>query len=197
MKESVSRDQAIASTKDLLKHSYEGAIESDKAMCSLLIAFPEGVIPEFASDGSLKSIALVPSDSSYIRELLNEATESAIAFDAVLAWASAHLVNRGSIPDKKVRAFVAAYLLQKKMRPSKAGRRSIEAGHQLRHALLRYAVAQLEGMGFTATRNDASKHRDSACDIVAEAMVELRFTPQSFKEIKEILPRGDRVGFSS
>ncbi len=196
MKKAIPREQALASTKDLLEHGYRVAMQSDKAMGSLLIAFPKGVIPTFERDGSLKSVALVPDGSGHIHKLLSEANESVNAFDAVLAWASAHLVNSGSIPDKDVRAFVAAHLLDKKKRPTKGGRRSREARHQQRHALLRHAVAQLEGMGFTATRGDASDHQDSACDIVAEAMAQLRFSPQSFNHIKEILSSGDRVGFS-
>ncbi len=196
MNKAILREQALASTKDLLEHRYRMAIESDKLMGSLIIAFPKGAIPAFTPDGSLASVALVPDESSNILKLLSEASESAYAFDAVLAWASAHLVNSRSIPDKDVCSFVVTYLLGKKVKPTKCGRPSKTAGHQQRYALLRYAVAQLELLGFKPTRNDESKHRDSGCDIVAEVMAELRFAPASFKEIKKILSHGDRVGFS-
>jgi hypothetical protein len=196
MNKTVTHEQAVASAKDFLEHRYPAAKNADKTLGSLIAAFPKGVIPEFEPDGALRRISLVPDNSDGIRNLLSEARVSADAYDAVIAWASAHLFNNGTIPDENVQKFISSHLLGAKKRPSKLGRKGAETGYKCRHALLRLAVSQVESMGFLLTRGENPENRDNACEIVAEAMAALRFTPQSLDHIERIIRLGDRAGFS-
>lgn len=195
MTSSISREEALARTKAFLENEYPKATHSDLLAGHLARAFPQGVIPEFDDEGHLKRISLSPEDPDYIVSLISQAKGSVDAFDAVLVWAAAQLMHKRTIQSHEARAFIIDYLSGTKKRPSKRGRRSTATAHQLRHATLCLAISHLEEWGFKVSRNDEAEHRESGCDIVAEAMAELRFRPQSFKEISRIAAGSDRVRF--
>jgi hypothetical protein len=192
--EQISRAEALAKSTNLLREEYKIAKLSDITMGSLLVAFPKGFVSEFDQNGDLMRILISPEDMQHVHNLLADAKKSQKAYDALVAWAAAQLLNKRSIPNRDVERFLISHLLGRNTRPAKMGRPTKESGYMYRHATLRLAVAELEREGFKKTRGDTTNHRISACDIVAEAMVALRFTPQSYDEIEKILRDGDQVG---
>jgi len=189
-----SREEALAKTIDFLRDEYPRAKKSDVTAGSLLVAFPKGFVPDFDDDGRLLAISIVPEDPQDVYNLLKEVEYSRVAYDALVAWASAQLLANSSIPNRDVAQFLVSHLLGSNTRPTKRGRYTKNVSKNFQYAILRCAVALLEREGFKTTRNQATVHRNSACDIVAEAMAVLGFIPQSFGEIKAILGSGDRVG---
>jgi hypothetical protein len=194
MNEQISRAQAQAKTIEFLRDEYRIAKKSDVTMGNLSVAFPQGFIPYFDDDGDLISISISPESPQHVCDLLKEVETSTAAFNALIAWSAAQLLVTRSIPNRDVERFLISYLVGVKKVPTKLGRRNKKAAKNYQHAVLRLAVAELEREGFKPTRNDDTNHKNSACDIVAEAMAALRFTPQSFREIKRIIGSGPRVG---
>lgn len=196
MNEKISNAEALAKTTDSLRESYPRAKNSDVTLGSLLVAFPNGCVPDFDNDGSLISISIVPENPHHVCDLLEKVGGSKEAYDALVAWAAAQLLNKRSIPNRDVELFLISHLLGEKTRPTKTGRPTQKAGKNYQHAALRLAVSELEREGFIKTRNVDSKHRKSACDIVAKAMADLGFIPRTCKEIEKILRHGDRAVIS-
>lgn len=194
MSEQISRAEALAKSTNLLREEYKTAENSDTIMGSLLVAFPKGFVPEFDQNGDLIRIFISQEDMQDVQNLLVGAKKSQEDYDALIAWAAAQLLNKRFIPNRDVERFLISHLLGRNTRPTKMGRPTKESGNMYRHATLRLAVAELEREGFSKSRNDATEHQNTACDIVAEAMVALGFIPSTYKEIEKILRNGDRVG---
>jgi hypothetical protein len=192
--EQLTRAEALEKSTNFLKDEYERAKNSDRTFGSLLVAFPNGCIPEFDDDGNLFKIAIVPEDPQDICKILEDSKNTKVAYDAVIAWAAAQLMAKRIIPNREVELFLISHLLGESKIPSKPGRPSKKSKNMYQHAALRLAVAELERVGFTKTRGEETDHQNSACDIVAEAMVALRFRPHTYEHIEEILRNGDRVG---
>ncbi len=196
MNTKISGEEALKKTTEILRKMYPAAKNSDATMGSLLVAFPNGFIPDFTIEGELKSISLSPEDPQHVYKLLDTAESLQEAYDALVVWAAAQLLCKKYIPNGDAQRFIASHLLDSSKRPKKSGRPSIPAKHRYRHSVICYAVSNLEREGFSPILNDAGKHSKIVCDIVADAMIELKFLPQSSGEIKKILDSGDRVGFS-
>jgi hypothetical protein len=192
--EQISRAEALEKSTNLLREEYKIAKLSDITMGSLLVAFPKGFVPEFDQNGDLIRIFISQEDMQDVQNLLVGAKKSQEDYDALVAWAAAQLLNKRIIPNREVERFLISHLLGRNTRPTKMGRPTKRSGYMYRHANLRLAVAEIEREGFKRTRNDEAEHRKSACDIVAEAMVALGYTPRSYKEIEKILSKDDRVG---
>jgi hypothetical protein len=191
------RQEAVDWAVEYLRDRYPEAKLQEKSMGALGLAYPKGFIPEHSRDGILKSVSIAPDSEAHVLSLLKEASSSQEAFDAVLAWASVELLKSNTISNRSISLFVSHYLIGNVSRPLSKGRPAKQNKHLLRHAGLRFVVANLEHRGFYATRNDGSTHRNSACDIVADAMVKLKCTPCTYRSIKAILSGGDRVHFNT
>lgn len=194
------RKQAlVAQTVQFLGEMLPKAKNMAVMSAGLSRAFPKGCVTKTDEDGYITGVGLVPDDTATIEELLADAGTSTEAFDAVLAWGYAHLLNSGHIPHGEAARFLALHFTGSKQRPSKQGRLGKEY-HADRDAILRLAVAKLEERGFKPNKNSQpssrTSDRTSACEIVAEAMQQLGRIPQSAKTIERIVRDGDRVHFS-
>lgn len=80
--------------------------------------------------------------------------------------------------------WLVKYLRDEIVQPKK------NTGRPRRNYRLKLAIAEcvteLIDKGLTATRNDATAVKESACDAVAQAMGQLRLYPQEFSEVKKI-----------
>lgn len=187
------RQEAVDWAVEQLRDSYREAELTEGSTGALSLAFPKGFIPDYTPDGKLRSVAIVPDSDANVLNLLKDASSSQIAFDAVLAWASVELLKSNTISNTNISLFVAHYLIGNVSRPKLIGRPAKQNKLLSRHACLRYVVAGIERRGFRPTKSEASQHSNSACDIVADAMVQLRFTPCTYSGIKAILYSGPRV----
>lgn len=192
------RVDALEQAIDYLAINYPRAKKMDGFGASLGRAFPKGFIPRVDDKGAIVALALVPDeDRSGLEDLLKRAERCPSAFDAVCAWVDGHLLSSGSIPEDPI-AFRAAKFVSASrfgMAPSFKRRKRNVNYYVCRYAVLRLAVSQVEAFGFKTNRSQASTHKNSACDIVAEAMVKLRFQPEQAKTIEKIARSGDRVHF--
>jgi len=118
-----------------------------------------------------------------IRRLVKISDKNMAAFDALCIHGAQCVSDDREIPFE-LREFVVAVLTGKQPRPSPIGRPKVNPA---RDALLFAVIFEVaEKFCLTPTRNDASGHEMSACDIVAEAMRELRHSPASYTALKEI-----------
>lgn len=192
------KQELVAKTAQFLGEMLPKARNMDAMSAGLSRAFPKGCVPRTDQDGYINGVALVPDDTATIEKLLAEADTCQGAFDAVLAWGYAHLLNSGHIPHVEAARFLALHFTGSKQRPSKRGRPSKEYQAN-RDAILRLVVAKVEERGYKPNKNDQpacrTGDRTSACEIVAEAMQQLGQIPQSAKTIERIVRAGDRVRF--
>lgn len=194
------RKQAlVAQTAQFLGEMLPKAKNMAPISAGLSRAFPKGCVPRTDEGGYVNGVAIVPDDMATIEELLADADTCTEAFDAVLAWGYAHLLNSGHIPHVEAARFLALHYTGSKKRPPKKRGRPPKIHQADRDAILRLAVAQLEAHGYKPNKNDESSHRTSgrtsACEIVAEAMKRLDQEGLSPKTIERIVRDGDRVQF--
>jgi hypothetical protein len=115
-----------------------------------------------------------------------------LAFEAA-SEAAADLLRQGLVPPAPLARFVADTLDGKRKRPRRRGPRA--GVLWTRDATVRWVLRRLVGLGFQATRNEASDHADSACDIVAEACAMRGEEPRSYEAVRRIwLGRRNVVG---
>lgn len=199
----MEKAEAVEWITEYLRDQYPRARSMDRHTEKLMLAFPHGLVdPKMDSEGELIGfVAVVPEDYDPT-ELLREAQGSKQHYDAALVLASYMLSTTGHVSHAGLRAFLTTHLQNPDKRPSgRRGRPSQEA-HSARYGVLRLAIAMLEKEGFGATRGKESLNRNSACDIVAEAMGKLsrceewraEDVPSSYDRIVDILKSGDRTG---
>ena len=105
-----------------------------------------------------------------------------------LRYAFASKILAGEPIPEDYRELAASFVIgENSGPPQKSGSKS----GRHRHAKIVSAVKMLCEYGMTATRNDASSNKDSACDAVAEALRELGLRPITFKGVKDIWGKRD------
>lgn len=119
---------------------------------------------------------------TYLDHLLAASDSDPISFDAVFRHAG-ELYRRGEWPVPQLRKFKYEVDSEERARPENRKPRNVEERDYF-IAIVIYEVHCL--FDVPLTRNDASEHRDSACDIVADAMRIIRKRPSSVDSIKRI-----------
>ncbi len=115
-------------------------------------------------------------------QIIKDARRDPDAFD-VLRFGAAQQISTGQTLPVQISLWIADFLLGKIERPAAtAGRHKSVGLHHQAFSL----VEMLVQCGFTATRNDASSHRNSACDLVAEAMAQHDRKPNSYSGVRSI-----------
>ena len=84
--------------------------------------------------------------------------------------------------------FAESVLLGELQRPRHSGKQKLD--YKYRDQGICYLVNGLLDKGFSATRNDATEHRNSACDLVAEAMRSANRKPDTYGQVKRIWLKG-------
>jgi hypothetical protein len=87
------RQEAPDWAVEYLQDRYPAAKAQEVSGSALGSAFPKGVIPNFSTNGILRSVGVVPDSDTHILKRLDEAHSSQSAFDDVLAWASVKLLR--------------------------------------------------------------------------------------------------------
>lgn len=117
------------------------------------------------------------------------AARDPVAWRSLAGIAALMLRNREDLPGP-VRDVAIAVLEGRLPCPALRGR---PPRRPLRDEAIAHLVADLaEGFGLAPTRNDASAHRSSACDIAAEALRALGRSPASYAAVKRIWLRHGR-----
>lgn len=117
--------------------------------------------------------------------LSRQAQQDQVAYDALALHATVIIADgRPLVPE--LRMFLIDVVQTKLVRPKRS--RGYKIDTYYRNQVIYWVIVALcEEFNLTATRNDeARKGQFSACDAVAEAMVAMRRTPQSYKHIKDI-----------
>ncbi|WP_457650365.1 hypothetical protein [Profundibacter sp.] len=121
--------------------------------------------------------------SASLRQLIKAADQNATIFDALCIHGAQNISNDTQMPTE-LRDFLVAVLTGKRPRPSRTGRPKVNSS---RDALIFAVILEVaEEFRLKPTRNDASTHQMSACDIVAEAMRQMRHSPSSYTALKKI-----------
>lgn len=117
--------------------------------------------------------------------LSRQAQRDQVAYDALALHATVMMADgRPLVPE--LRMFLIDVAQTKLVRPRRSPGYKIDTYYR-NHVIYWVIVALCEELNLTATRNDeARKGQFSACDAVAEAMVAMRRTPQSYKHVKDI-----------
>ncbi|MFN3280423.1 MAG: hypothetical protein ACK40I_01955 [Tabrizicola sp.] len=106
-----------------------------------------------------------------------------------LAGLAVHFLQEGHPLPAHIRDFVIEVLERRCPCPKVRGR---PAHAELRRRLICVMIAYIaETFQLRPTRNDISTHRDSACDIAAEAMASLGLTPSTYSGLKRIWQKRD------
>lgn len=106
-----------------------------------------------------------------------------------LAGLAVHFLREGNPLPPLILAFVIDVLERRCPCPTVRGR---PAHPELRRSLICVMIAYIaETFQLRPTRNDISAHRDSACDIAAEAMASLGLTPSTYSGLKRIWQKRD------
>lgn len=143
-----------------------------------IVAMPAGETSDFSEDAGRRDPYL-----TYLSHLLAASNSDLVSFDALVRHA-AELYRKGEWPVPQLRKFKDDVDLEERSRPGKDGRPKDVKEREYFIAVVIYEVHCI--FGVPPTRNDASDHRDSACDIVADAMTALRKRPSSFSRLKRI-----------
>lgn len=118
-----------------------------------------------------------------VRTRIKESADHLVVFDALCLHASLLIAQGFSLPDP-LRRFACDVLTSQRSHPRPT---SESIGMELRNGLLVELIERLSRTyGMRPTRNDATAGKLSACDIVAQAMAELRVGPSSYSSIKKI-----------
>lgn len=202
----MEKAEAVEWITEYLRVQYPRARRMDRHIEKLMLAFPHGLVdPRMDAEGELIGFGAVVPEDYDPTELLPEAQGSKQHYDAALVLASYMLSTTGQVSHAGLRAFLTTHLQNPDKRPTRTRGRPSHKAHAQRYALVRLAVAMLEGKGFRDTRGKESLHRNSACDIVAEAMGKLSKTsggwggessPSSYEQVVHILGSGERVDFN-
>ncbi|WP_156117819.1 hypothetical protein [Paracoccus sp. PAMC 22219] len=143
-----------------------------------IIARPTDKASDFSGDAVVQDPYL-----TYVLHLLATSSSDVTSFDSLFRHA-AELYRHGEWPVPILREFKDDVDFQERSRPYKDGRQKDVVEREYFISIVIYEVHRI--FNVPPTRNDASEHRDSACDIVAEAMTVLRTRPNSFPGVKRI-----------
>lgn len=117
-----------------------------------------------------------------LTRLLAACDSDSISFDTVFRHA-AEVYRHGEWPVPQLRKFKDAVDFKERARPGNSKPRNV----QERDYFIAIVIHEVHCIfGVPLTRNDASDHRDSACDIVAEAMTVIRKSPSSMDSMRRI-----------
>lgn len=101
---------------------------------------------------------------------------------------SAKILAGEQIPES-FRELAASFVLGEACSPPKKPGVK-DASHT--HKKIVSAIELLCEQGMKASRNDSSANTDSACDAVAEALVNLKLSPTTFRGVKDIWTKRDK-----
>lgn len=107
----------------------------------------------------------------------------------MLARAAALLLQKDQPLPPMMRDFVIEVLERRCPCPPTRGRPP--TSQTWRNVICLIVATLVERLGLPVTRNDASEHRMSACDILAEAFGALGLKPSSFASLKRIWQQRD------
>jgi hypothetical protein len=124
-----------------------------------------------------------PLDMSYLSELIGKADTDPLAFDVACSIVGRAVRQKTDLPED-VASFAADIITGERRKPKRRGKNA--GAYMFRDQAIVEFVELAMSYGFLATRNDASDHENSACDIVAEALKARGLSPKSYKQIKEI-----------
>jgi len=129
--------------------------------------------------------AIYLRDEKRSAQLLRDAETDWQAFN-VLRHGLALLLEHDKLEMRpEVRDWLSRYLRGEVSAPAGAGRKRNVGPHNV----IEFCVSMLVDQGMNAMRNDESKresHPESACDAVAEALVELDKKPTTYNAVKRI-----------
>lgn len=150
----------------------------DFDLVSVRQAFSAGLSPDGEARHSVQY-------NQMLLVLSRQAQRDQIAYDA-LAFHATIMISDGRPLVPELRMFLIDVAQAKLVRPKRS--RAHKSNTYYRNQVIYWVIEALcEKFNLTATRNDEVKGGHfSACDAVAEAMVAMRRTPQSFKHIKDI-----------
>jgi hypothetical protein len=129
-------------------------------------------------------------------ELIEQSLIDCVAFDAVILVAADFEYRRQPMPEPLL-GWVQE-VQRKRLRRPKMKRGKIPGRYFFRDVAIHQLLQEIVHLGFTATRNDETDHRDSACDIVADALKDIGdpneriIGADSIKDIWERLKNGGR-----
>jgi len=124
-----------------------------------------------------------PLDMSYVIELIGKADTDPLAYDVACSIVGRAVRQKAELPEE-VSNFAADIITGERQKPKRRGKNA--GAYIFRDRAIVEFVELAISHGFLATRNDASDHQNSACDIVAEAFKARGLSPKSYKQIKEI-----------
>lgn len=124
-----------------------------------------------------------PLDMSYVIELIGKADTDPLAYDVARSIVGRAVRQKADLPEE-VASFAADIITGERQKPKRRGKNA--GAYIFRDRAIVEFVELAMSHGFLATRNDASDHQDSACDIVAEAFKAQGLSPKSYKQIKDI-----------
>jgi hypothetical protein len=121
--------------------------------------------------------------SVYLKSFIERSNLNTVAFDALQIVASVQVRNQVPMPTE-IAEWTAKRIRGEVSRPKKRGKYTDALA--TRNMNISRAVVEVSNHGFCATRNDASYHITSACDIVSEALKFLELSHTSYDEVKKI-----------
>lgn len=130
------------------------------------------------------------NDEVCLTECLVETESDPAAFDAACEIAGSMLFHGDTLPMPLAR-FAAEVLGGTRRRPSGRAGPNPETG-QIRKTIIVDAIRLARSTGLKATRNEASSHEDSACDVVSEALAQLEMDDLSYERVRLIWFNRDR-----
>ncbi len=167
----MTRDEAVAYTVKLLGEVFKQEVPRDEVRRKMVRfrAYQAGF------EGGVVRIE--------IKDLIEDAKTDKIAFDA-LGLVASELVGAGRELDWPLKRWAMGVLRGDISRPSRQGGFKGETFYS--DIAIRNVIVEVAKLGFHPTRGEQTSTNDSACDIVAAAMVKMRKRPQSYAHIKDI-----------
>ncbi|MCC5974732.1 MAG: hypothetical protein JJT81_11850 [Rubellimicrobium sp.] len=124
-----------------------------------------------------------PLQMDRVIDLIDQSSADPLAFDAA-SKVVARLLRQGAELPSEVSAFAAGVITGERKRPIRKGKNA--GAYIARDREIACMVEIAARHNLHPTRNDESEHRDSACDVVAEAMQTKGLSPRSYKQVKDI-----------
>ena len=124
-----------------------------------------------------------PLQMNRVIELIDKSEADPLAYDAACSVIARALRQGADLPLEASR-FAAGVLTGETKRPIRKGKSA--GAYITRDREIAYLIEIAASHDLRPTRNDESEHRDSACDVVAEAMQMKGLSPRSYKQIKDI-----------
>ena len=150
-------------------------------------------------DNKLDEILMLVEHDINLREeaLLQEAQEHQSSYNVLLFGVAAKLARDEPLSDS-LREFVVQHLINPPNLSTQSKKKPKRSPHEDERKY--FAIKFAAQHGLNPTRNDEAKHRQSACDVVAEAATELRqmgysqfSTGYGFDSLKSIYTRENKA----